>query len=35
MKENKRENIIDGDIDSGRFFEVATTNRKYVNSLNL
>ena len=30
----KRENIAE-DIDLGRFFELATTNRKYVNGLNL
>ena len=30
----KRENIV-GDIDIGRFFEIASTNRKYVNGLNL
>ena len=38
MKRNerrqKRENIAE-DIDLGRFFELATTNRKYVNDLNL
>ena len=39
MKQNerkqKRENILDEGIDLGRFFELATTNRKYVNGLNL
>ena len=30
----KRENIAE-DIDLGGFFELATTNRKYVNGLNL
>ena len=30
----KRENIAE-DIDLGRFFELATTNRKYVNGLNV
>ena len=33
-RRQKRENIAE-DIDLGRFFELATTNRKYVNSLNL
>ena len=38
MKENKKEkmlNVLEEDIDLGRFFELATTNRKYVNGLNL
>ena len=30
MKENKKENLIDEDIDMGRFFDLATTNKKYV-----
>ena len=38
MKQNerrqKRENMVD-DIDIGRFFELATTDKKYVNGLNL
>ena len=34
-KKQKRENIIDDDIDLGRSFEVATTNRMYVNSSNI
>ena len=34
MKENKK-NIIDEDIDIGRFFDLATTKKKYVNGLNL
>ena len=33
-RRQKRENITE-DIDLGRFFELATTNRKYVNGLNL
>ena len=33
-KQNK-ENSIDEDIDLGRFFELATTNKRYVNGLNL
>ena len=33
-REQKRENIVE-DIDIGRFFELATTSRKYVNGLNL
>ena len=33
-RRQKRENMVD-DIDLGRFFELATTNRKYVNGLNL
>ena len=34
QRRQKRENIAE-DIDLGRFFELATTNRKYVNGLNL
>ena len=34
-EKNKRKSIIDDDIDLGRFFETATTSKKYVNSLNL
>ena len=33
-RREKRENIAE-DIDLGRFFELATTNRKYVNGLKL
>ena len=33
-RKQKRENMID-DFDLGRFFELATSNKKYVNSLNL
>ena len=39
LKENerrqKRQNLIDEDIDLGRFFELATSNKIYVNSLKL
>ena len=31
MKENKRGNLMYEDIDMGRFFKLATTNKKYVN----
>ena len=35
MKEDKkRENMVE-DINIGRFFELATTDRQYVNALNL
>ena len=35
MKEyKKKENMVE-DIDIGRFFELATTNKRYVNGLNL
>ena len=33
-RRQKGENIVE-DIDIGRFFELATTDRKYVNGLNL
>ena len=33
-RRQKRENMIE-DIDIGRFFELATTDRQYVNGLNL
>ena len=33
-RRQKRENILE-DMDIGRFFELATTNRNYVNGLNL
>jgi len=35
MKEDKKENIIDEDINIGRFFELATSNKVYFNALNL
>ena len=39
MKQNerrqKREILIEADIDLGRFFEIATSNKTYVNNLNL
>ena len=34
-RKQKRENNLDEDIDLGRFFELATTNTKYDNVLNL
>ena len=34
-RRQKRENLVEQDIDLGRFFELATTDRKYVNGLNL
>ena len=34
-KRQKRENIAEEDIDIGRFFELATSNKIYVNNLNL
>ena len=34
-RRQKRENIVEEDIDVGRFLELATSNRKYVNGLNL
>ena len=33
-RRQKRENMVD-DIDLGRFFELATSNKIYVNNLNL
>ena len=33
-KKQKRENMVE-DIDLGRFFELATSNKTYVRSLNL
>ena len=33
-RRQKRENMVE-DIDTGRFFELATTDRQYVNALNL
>ena len=36
MKDGKkRENLVEKDIDLGRFFELATSNKIYVNGLNL
>ena len=34
-RRQKRENIAEEDIDVGRFFELATSNKTYVNKLNL
>ena len=34
-RRQKRENLVEEDIDIGRFFELATTDRKYGNGLNL
>ena len=34
-RRQKRENIAEEDIDIGRFFELATSNKIYVNNLNL
>ena len=34
-RRQKRENIVEEDIDLGRFFEIATSNKIYVNNLNL
>ena len=34
-RRQKRENMIEEDIDLGRFFELATSNKIYVNNLNL
>ena len=34
-RRQKRQNLIDEDIDLGRFFEPATSNKIYVNNLNL
>ena len=34
MKEDKKENIKDEDIDLGRFFEIASSSQIYVNGLN-
>ena len=33
-RRQRRENVVE-DIDIGRFFELATTDRKFVNGLNL
>ena len=34
-RRQKRENLVEEDIDLGRFFELATSNKIYVNNLNL
>ena len=34
-RRQKRENVVEEDIDKGRFFELATSNKIYVNYLNL
>ena len=34
-RKQKRQNLLDEDVDLGRFFEVATSNKIYVNNLNL
>ena len=34
-RKQKRENVLEEDIDLGRFFELATSNKKDVNGLNL
>ena len=34
-RRQKRQNLIDEDVDLGRFFELATSNKIYVNNLNL
>ena len=34
-REQKKENLIDEDIDLGRYFELASSSKKYVNSLKL
>ena len=34
-RRQKKENLVEEDIDIGRFFELATTNKTYVNGLNL
>ena len=34
-KGQKRQNLIDEDIDIGRFFELATSNKIFINNLNL
>ena len=34
-RNERRENIAEEDIDVGRFFELATSSKKYVNKLNL
>ena len=34
-RRQKRDNVVEEDIDLGRFFELATSNKIYVNNLNL
>ena len=34
-RRQEKENMVEEDIDSGMFFDLATTDRKYVNGLNL
>ena len=34
-RQKRRENLVEEDIDLGRFFELATSNKIYVNNLNL
>ena len=34
-RRQKRQNLVDENIDLGRFFKLATSNKIYVNSLNL
>ena len=34
-RRQKRQNLIDEDVDLGRLFELATSNKIYVNNLNL
>ena len=34
-RRQKRENLVEEDVDLGRFFELATSNKIYVNNLNL
>ena len=34
-RRQKRENLVEEDIDLGRFFELAASNKKFVNNLNL
>ena len=34
-RRQKRQNLIDEDVDLGKFFELATSNKIYVNNLNL
>ena len=34
-RRQKRKNLVDEDVNIGRFFELATSNKIYVNNLNL
>ena len=34
-RQRKKENLVEEDIDLGRFFELATSNKIYANNLNL